>query len=53
MYIVKISVTGKQAYGESAVNFTVHPGKNFSVLTIFFGMHLVSFEHLSAAVPDC
>ncbi|KAK3571450.1 hypothetical protein QTP86_012078 [Hemibagrus guttatus] len=25
VYVVKISVTGKQAYGESAVNFTVHP----------------------------
>ncbi|XP_060725815.1 dyslexia-associated protein KIAA0319 [Tachysurus vachellii] len=25
VYVVKISVTGMQAYGESAVNFTVHP----------------------------
>ncbi|XP_053091118.1 dyslexia-associated protein KIAA0319 isoform X2 [Pangasianodon hypophthalmus] len=25
VYVVKVSVTGKQAYGESAVNFTVHP----------------------------
>ncbi|KAF5905715.1 dyslexia-associated protein, partial [Clarias magur] len=25
VYVIKISVTGKQAYGERAVNFTVHP----------------------------
>ncbi|XP_017314573.1 dyslexia-associated protein KIAA0319 [Ictalurus punctatus] len=31
VYVVKISVTGKQAYGESAVNFTVHPGVNLNM----------------------
>lgn len=49
VYAVRVSVKAQQAYGESAVNFTVHPGITSPPLDhnlILFAKHTVSTRAL-------